>query len=304
MELGQAKKIFLIAKKSEGVTGRTLEIYQDALDRFFGCLVEQNIYDVAEVNAGHIRHFLILLQEQGLKGVTRHMLFRVLRTFCLFLYREDYIARNPIADVKPPKIEQKQMKTFSSQEVSKLLNSFSKDTFTGIRNYCIFCMFFSTGIRKQELLDIKIIDINITGDLIKIANGKGQKERYIPIGKTMKQVLKRYLRAREELLQGESCEWLFITNMFSRKMTAGAINAIFHRLKDELNLIGERISPHSFRHTFAKTYLLNGGDLISLQAILGHSNISTTRGYLNLNEKEVKNQHMLYNPLDNRSWVY
>lgn len=304
MELGQAKIIFLITKKSENVTARTIEIYDEILTRFFDYLIKQNIYDVSEVNACNIREFLILLQEQGLKGVSRHRFYRGLKTFFLFLHREDYISSNPIIAVKPPKIEHKEMRTFTAQEISKLLNSFDRDTFTGFRNYCMFCLFFSTGIRKQEALDLKLTDINITNDLIRIANGKGQKERYIPIGRTVKRTLVQYLNKREEFLQNESCAWLFVTHKDNRKLTPSAINGIFHRLKVELKLTGEKISSHTWRHTMAKNYLLNGGDVFSLQKILGHSDISTTRGYLNLNEKEVKIQHAKYNPLDNKDWLY
>jgi len=304
MELGQAKKNFLVAKKSENVTGRTIEIYENILQRFFKYLMGQDVFDIAEVNAHYIRAFLVCLQEEGLKGVTRHQFYRGLKTFFLFLYREEHIAKNIIADVKPPKTEQKLMRTFTGQELTKMFKAFDQDTFTGMRNYCIFCLLFSTGIRKGEMLELKLADVNITNDLIKITNGKGQKQRFVPIGKTMRRSLVKYLHMREEVLKGESCEWLFITNTYRRKMQANTINAIFHRLKGELKFSGEKISAHTFRHTMAKNYLLNGGDLVSLQAILGHSDISTTRNYLNLNEKEVKNQHMLYNPLDNKGWLY
>lgn len=299
MELGQAKKIFLITKKSENVTVRTIEIYEEILERFFNYLDTKNIFEVSKITAGHIREFLVLLQDEGLRGVTRHRYWRGIKTFFLFLCKDEYIISNPIATVKPPKIEQKEMRTFNAKEVSQMLNSFSKDTFTGFRNYTIFCLFFSTGIRRQEALDLTLSDVNITSDLIRIANGKGQKERYVPIGRTMRRVLMHYLEIRKEFLKGDSCEWLFVTHKGTHKMSASAVNGVFHRLKVDLNLTGEKISSHTWRHTMAKNYLLNGGDLPSLQKILGHSSITTTRGYLNLNEKEIQIQHAKFNPLDN-----
>lgn len=303
MELGYAKQIFLITKKSENVTERTVEIYQEDLDRFFNFLIKGNIFDIVEVSSRHIREFLILLQERGLNGVSRHKFYRELKTFFLFLYRENYLEKNPIADVKPPKIEQKEMRTYTAAEISKMINSFSRDTFTGFRNYCMFCLFFSTGIRKQEALDLTLADINITNDLIRIKKGKGQKERHVPIGRIMRRTLMQYLKVREEFLKDESCKWLFVTHTDNRKLTPSAINGVFHRMKKELKLTGEKISCHTWRHTFAKNYLLNGGDIFSLQKILGHSDIATTKGYLNLNEKEVKMQHARFNPLDNKDWL-
>lgn len=304
MELGQAKKIFFITKKSENVTERTLETYGDVLKKFYDYLSERNVLDVAEVNSIDIREFFIVLQGKGLRGITQHRYFRVLRTFFLFLYQNDFINDNPMKNVKPPKVERKPMRTFTGQEISKLLNAFDKTTFIGCRNYCMFCLLFSTGIRKGELTNLSTADVNVTNDVIRIENGKGQKTRMIPIGKTMKRALTQYLRMRDEFLQGESCKWLFVTPRATRKVSYSCINVLFKNLKKELKLTGEKVSAHTFRHTMAKNYLLNGGDLFSLQAILGHSDIATTKNYLNLNEKEVKNQHMLYNPLDNKDWLY
>ncbi|CUH95842.1 hypothetical protein P22_1927 [Propionispora sp. 2/2-37] len=303
MELGEGKKIFFITKKSENVTERTIGTYADVLDKFFEYLLKKDIYDVELVTSNVIREFLISLQEKGLKGITRHRYFRVIKTFFIFLFREDYIDKNPITNVKPPKVEKKVMRTFTSKEISKLLNAFDKSTFIGFRNYTIFCLFFSTGIRKGELLNLKITDVNITNDLIRVL-GKGQKERCIPIGRAMKRILKQYFAMREEFLDGEFCEWLFITLKIERKMTSSSINSLFMRLKKELNLEGEKISSHTWRHTFAKNYLLAGGDIFSLAEIMGHADLDTTRNYLSLNEKELKIQHKKFNPLDNHDWLY
>lgn len=303
MELGQAKKIFLITKKSENVTARTLEIYKEVLNRFFESLIDENIFAVTEVNENHIRSFLVELQDKGLRGVTRHIYFRSLRTFFLFLYHNDYLTSNIMANVKAPKIEQKDMRTYTAQEISKMLNSFNKGTFTGFRNYCMFCMFFSTGMRKGELMNLTLSDVNITNDFIRIAKGKGQKERYVPIGRTMRRVLLQYLKMREEFLKDCPCDWLFVTHKDSHKITISAINGVFHKLKTELKMTGEKISCHTWRHTFAKDYLLNGGDIFSLQKILGHADITTTRVYLNLNDKEIQMQHAKFNPLDNKDWL-
>lgn len=304
MELGQAKRIFFITKKSENVTVRTLETYDEVLKRFLKYLIERNVFDVSEVDSSNVREFLILLQEKGLRGVTRHRYFRSLRTFFLFLYREEYISKNPMLHIKPPKIEQKVMRTFTAQEISKLLNGFNRNTFFGLRNYCITAMLFSTGIRKSELVNLTLADINITNDLIRIAQGKGNKERYVPIGRTLRRTIIQYLKSRDEFLKGDSCSYLFITPRRERKMTGSCLSVLFQKLKKELKLTGEKVSCHTFRHSMAKNYLLNGGDLASLQALLGHSDITTTKKYINLNDTELKTQHAKFNPLDNSSWQY
>lgn len=303
MELGQAKKIFLITKKSENVTVRTLETYDEVMKGFLKYVIEQQIYDISEVDSNIIREFLIMLQERGLRGVTRHRHFRCLRTFFLFLHREDYMSNNPIKNVKPPKIEQKIMRTFTAQEISKILNSFNKTTFYGLRNYCIMAMLFSTGMRRNELVNLTLADLNITNDLIKISKGKGNKERIVPLGRTVRRTIIQYLKVREEFLEGEKCDYLFVTPRTERQMTGSCLSVLFRKLKKELNITGEKVSCHTLRHSMAKNYLLNGGDLASLQAILGHSDITTTKKYLNLNENELKIQHARFNPMDNFDWL-
>lgn len=304
MELRQAKKIFYIAKKSENVTGRTLETYEEVLPKFFEYLVqEDNIFDVTEVDTSHIQGYLITLQEKGLRGITMHKHFRNLRTFFLFLHQEDYITRNPIKNVKPPKPEQKEMRTFNAKEINKLLNGFDRNSFIGLRNACIMAMFFATGMRKSELVKLTLADVNITNDLIRI-DGKGNKERFTPIGRVLRRLLIQYLRAREEFLEGDNSNQLFVTVRASRKMTGSCLSILFRKLKKELKIEGERVSCHTMRHTFAKNYLLNGGDVFSLQKILGHADIATTRKYINLNDGELKIQHAKYNPLDNKDWLY
>ncbi|MDU2065238.1 MAG: tyrosine-type recombinase/integrase [Sporomusaceae bacterium] len=304
MELGQAKKIFVIAKKSQNLSPRTLETYEEVCRKFFEWLVDtQDIYIVEEITPETIRSYFVSLQEKGLRGVTQHRHFRTLRTFFKFLYQNDYVKEYALKNVKPPKKEIYVIRTFTAQEISKMLKHFDKSGFVGCRNYCILCLLFSTGIRKEELLNLNLADINIGNDLIRV-DGKGKRQRLVPIGRTMHRVLIQYLRMREEFLKGEFCEWLFVTNSLVRKMSPSCVSSIFRRIKSDLKLSGEKISCHTFRHTFAKNYLLNGGDLVSLQAILGHSDIITTRNYLNLNEKEIKTQHSLFNPLDNRDWLF
>jgi site-specific recombinase XerD len=196
MDLGHAKRIFITAKKSESVTISTLETYERGLKKFFDYLIAQDVLDLAEVDTRIIREYLIALKEKGLRGITVHQSFRILRTLFKFLHQESYLIKNPMVNVKAPKIEQKEMRTFNSQEISKILNAFDTEDFIGMRNYCIMCLLFSTGIRKTEMFDLTITDINITNESIRIANGKGQKERFAPIGRALRRTLMKYLTMR------------------------------------------------------------------------------------------------------------
>lgn len=303
MDLRTAKRIFLTAKEAQGVTKSTYRTYSSELTKFFDFVVEKNIFDVSEITADVIREFLNSLKAKGLRNITIHRHWAEIKNIMLFLYREDYITSNPIKNVKPPKVEQKQMRTFTGKEISKLLNCFDKNDFFGMRNYCIMATFFSTGMRKMELLNLRTADLNITNDLLRIEYGKGNKERYVPIGKTLRRIFIQYLKMREDYLGDDSCPWLFPSRR-KRKMTNSGVDILFQKLKKELKLTGEKVSSHTWRHTFAKNYLLNGGDVFSLQKIMGHADLETTRGYLSLNNEEIKLQHARYNPLDNKDWLY
>nr|WP_281240877.1 tyrosine-type recombinase/integrase [Sporolituus thermophilus] len=196
-------------------------------------------------------------------------------------------------------------RTFTAVEIKKMLNAFKGDTFYEIRNRCIISLFFSTGIRMNELIELKLQDINITTDLIRIQKGKGMKERFVPISRAMKRILIEYLKHRQEYLADKNpdCPYVFPSRT-GQKMTSSALESMFKKLKHELNLQGEKISCHTWRHTFAKNYLLNGGDIFSLQKILGHADLESTRIYLQLNDQEIKTQFSRYNPLDNKDWLY
>lgn len=304
MDLGDAKRIFILTKKSENVSERTVAIYHEILNRFFNDLFEKQILKAEEVKANHIREFLLRLHDEGLKGVSVHRFYRGIKTFFLFLVGDGYLEENPIKAVKPPKIEKKDMRTFTSQEISRMLNVFNQEEFFDFRNYTIFCLLFSTGIRKSEMQNLKLSDVNITNDLIRI-HGKGDKERFVPISRSFKKTFERYLKKREEFLSkfNKTTDFVFVTENNYSRLSTSCINRIFGVVKDKLGLEGEKISSHTWRHTFAKNYLLCGGDIFSLQKIMGHSNITTTKAYIALNDKELKMQHARFNPLDNKDWL-
>jgi site-specific recombinase XerD len=302
MDLRTAKRVFLTAKQAQGVSKGTLDLYAFELSRFFEFVVSKEIFSITDVTADTIREFLNSIKEKNLRKITIHRYYRELRTLFLFLCTEDYIKDNPMKTIKNPKVEHKKMRTFNGQEINKLLNCFNRNDFFGMRNYTVMSVLFSTGIRKMELTGLSVIDLNITNDLLRI-DGKGDKERYVPIGRTLRHIFIGYLKMRDEYIQDDNCQWLFPSRT-KQRLTPSGISILFRKLKKELKLTGEKVSSHTWRHTFAKNYLLNGGDVFSLQKIMGHSDLETTKQYLDLNNEEMKLQHAKYNPLDNKDWLY
>ena len=195
-------------------------------------------------------------------------------------------------------------RTFTGQEVDKILRAFDKDTFIGFRNYVIVCVLLSTGMRKSELLDMSMLNVHFDVGVISVI-GKGNKQRNIPLSPLLKRLLKQYFARRTEYCSevdySTSALWL---SRGGTALTISGVNGLFRDLKKNLDIPTKRLSAHTFRHTFAKSFLLNGGDVFTLQRLLGHADIATTQIYIDYTEKELKVQNNQYNPLDNTRWYY
>ena len=300
MTISEAYDIFFISRKARNLSKNTITWYKLSLDKLVPYCEKNNLKNLEDIKPYHIE--LLLGELKGtVRDITLKDYFNTFRVFFTYLFDEEYIDRNPMKTMRAPKVPQKVMRTFTPQEISQILKSFNTTDFLGLRNYTIMCLFFSTGMRKSELLDLKMNDVNITLDILKVT-GKGNKQRMLPIGKTLRRVLMRYMNEREDYLKDTTCEYLIISYV-RQQFKEGGINRIFNTIKKELNIEGEKFCAHTWRHTFAKTFLLNGGDLFSLQRIMGHSSLNTTRKYVSLNDKEIKLQHAKYNPLDNKDWM-
>lgn len=305
MDFKTAKQIFMRSKDSQNISSTTIRQYNMVLRKFLLFAMENNVFSIEDLDGLIIEKYFASFKQSAkpIRGITLQGHYRVLRTFCIYLYQNDFIDRNPIKFVKQPKAEKKIMRTFTAQEIKLILNSFDRSDYYGMRDYTIVSLMFSSGLRKREITSIEMNDFTIGGDMLKV-HGKGAKERLIPIGRAMSRILKQYRTSREDFLTVNrySSPFLFVSRQ-GTPLSIFTMQDIFYRIKDELQIPGERVSCHTWRHTFAKNYLLNGGDIFSLQKIMGHADIATTKQYLNLNENEVKAQHAKFNPLDNMDWL-
>lgn len=300
-----AKKIFMQRCISIRISDTTLKAYEEFFRRWERFLDENELEMVDGIDEIVLRRYLIDLGKT-MNSVTLDGHFRKLKTFFRFMVENEYLSTNPMKKVAKPKMAQRGIKTFSSDEIYKMLNSFDTTTFIGYRNYAIMAMLLATGLRRREYLNLTMLDIDFNTGMIHVI-GKGDKERFVPIGTTLRRILKTYLAKRKEYLeeqcQGHTSPSVFITKQ-GNKMTISCSDTLFKAVKKSLKLSGTKFSTHTWRHTFAKSFLLNGGDVFTLQRILGHSDITTTKIYINLNDNEMKQQNNKYNPLDNTRWQY
>ncbi len=283
----------------------TIHGYNRTLADFFVYLYKQDkSYCIENVTTENILEYLASLRRR-ISPVSVRDYYRVLRVFFRYLYSSRYITVNPIAVIKQPKVSKKIIPSFTNKEIQRILDCYDKNTFLGFRNYVIMVTFFSTGIRKTELQRLKMSDVILDADYI-VINGKGSKQRHIPISPVFKRIIEKYLKKRKEHLreqQALECHSFFITSK-GTALGTGALDRLFYNLKETLKGSTTRVSAHTWRHTFAKTFLLNGGDIFTLQRLLGHEDVTTTRVYIDLNASELKVQNDRYNPLDNTRWLY
>jgi site-specific recombinase XerD len=283
----------------------TILSYQKGLLDFAYFLTEANISDILKVKPTDILNYLSYIKRKRLAPVTVADRYILLRAFYNFLVQYDYLTESPLRNIKKPKVPKKHARTFTNNEVEAILNYFDKDTFTGYRNYTIMCILFSTGMRKSELLGLTVLDVHLDENIVTVL-GKGNKTREIPIGNVLRKVLKKYLRDRGELLTELSAPFTpkLLIGHKGEPLTIHGLDTVFRQLKLNLSIPKVRLSPHTWRHTFAKTFLLNGGDIFSLQRMLGHEDISTTQIYVDYTTQELKVQNEKFNPLNNHRWQY
>jgi len=290
----------------------TIRWYMGKLTIFQDYLKDHDIpTEVSQITITHLRQFLVYLQtevkadqhnpykptrDEGLSPQTIQGYARTLKAFFSWATAEGYLVQNPAKHLKIPKAPKTILETFSDEQIRRLLNVIDKRSAVGFRDYCIILVFLDTGIRLSELVTLRLPDIHLDQAYFKVL-GKGAKERIIPIGARVQKALWKYIhRYRPEPLHPN------IQNVFlTRDGRALSPRTVYQRISDygkKAGLTGVRCSPHSFRHTFAKNFLLNGGDALTLQKILGHTSLEVVRIYVNLASKDVQVQHSKASPVD------
>ncbi len=282
----------------------TIRSYEYKLKLFGEYLSKNSVTSLQGITADNIRGFLTEQSARIGKLSVRHY-YSVLNIFFNFLVGERLLSNSPMLSVSSPKVPKLKLRTFTNNETKLLLNYFNKDTFVGFRNYAIMSTLFASGLRISELCNLHCTDIFFETGLLNII-GKGDKQRHVPISPVLKKLLLAYFKRRNEYIRenGLSQSRYFFITRTATQIHRDSVTKMFFQVKKSYNIDGKRFSAHTFRHTFAKAFILNGGDLFSLQKILGHSKIEDTKKYIDLNETEVKIQNDKFNPLDNSRWQY
>ena len=218
-----------------------------------------------------------------------------LRSFFSYLVFEDYIPSNPLNHIESPKIGRKLPDTLSIEDIDRLIDAIDLSKPQGQRNKAILETLYSCGLRVSELTNLKISDLFFEEGFIKVT-GKGDKQRFVPIGENTKKYINLYkdkIRIHTPI-QPEATDTLFL-NRRGKQLTRAMIFTIIKQLAKTIHL-QKTISPHTFRHSFATHLLENGADLRAIQLMLGHESITTTEIYMHVDRSHLKDVLTQFHP--------
>ena len=218
-----------------------------------------------------------------------------LKSFFKFLVFEGYSKSSPMSNIESPKLGRKLPDILNVEEISQMISSINIKEKFGQRNKTIIEILYGTGIRVSELIELKISNIFFKENLIRVL-GKGDKERFVPIGlKAKKSIIDYINNDRKYQKIEESSNDILILSKYGKKITRHMIFTLIKNISKKSG-ITKKISPHTFRHSFASHLLKNGADLRTIQLILGHENITTTEIYTHLDSKHLLNVMKKYHP--------
>lgn len=262
----------------------TLCAYKRDLNQFKEWLLAKDCKDILKADSLDIRNWVAGLHRQGLGGKTLQRKLSSLRSFYQFLVRKQELKNNPAIDVRAPKTGRKLPDTLDTDVLTQLLE-IPGNSILAIRDRAIMELFYSSGLRLSELVNLNITSIDLTENILE-AFGKGNKTRLLPIGKKAVDALNHWLKHRVELAKIEETA-LFVSKRGTRISTRSVQQRLNHwRKKQGLE---QHIHPHKLRHSFASHILESSGDLRAVQELLGHADISTTQIYTHLDFQHLAN---------------
>ena len=277
-----------------GLAHNTLLAYRRDLDKYIDFLSQKKVTSADQVNREYVSNFMFDLKKHDMSATSICRNLAAVKMFHRFLVRENLSKEDPTTLVDTPKLWQRIPSVLTQKEIEAMIAAASGKKAQDVRDQAILEIFYASGLRVSELSDLKVTSINYDVGYVR-ATGKGSKERIIPLGGKAREALQRYLlKARPQLLKGQSSDVLFLSRL-GKKISRQSLWAVIKMYARRAN-IKKTIKPHTLRHTFATHLLEHGADLRSVQEMLGHSDISTTQIYTHVDKEHLKKVHKEFHP--------
>lgn len=282
-------------KIERGLSKNTIDNYTFDIERLCLFLDENNIeVSPIKISEETLQQFIYSVSKE-VNARSQARIISGLKSFFSYLIFEDYRTDNPLELIEAPRIGRKLPDTLTVQEIDSIIEAIDLSSHEGERNRAILETLYSCGLRVSELVSLKISDLFFEEGFIKIT-GKGNKQRFVPIGTSTQKFINCYKsNARIELNIQKGHEDTLFLNRRGRQLTRAMIFTIIKDLTVKINL-NKTISPHTFRHSFATHLLENGADLRSIQLMLGHESITTTEIYVHLDRKHLTQILNIFHP--------
>jgi tyrosine recombinase XerC len=275
--------------KEKRYSVHTIKAYQSDLEQFAEFWGARNgdadFSDLKQTTKEQIRTYLSDLIRHGMSKRSVSRKLASLRTFFRYLMSEGLVENNPTLFILSPKLEKRLPKYLREEEIEHSLDEIDSKTAPGARDRAMVELFYGTGMRLSELVGLNVQDINLSSGTVRV-RGKGDKQRILPIGKTVSRVLKTYLEARHQLSSSVQNQALFLNSRGERISTRGVQQIVRKRLSAASEKI--QLSPHMLRHSFATHLLDHGADLQAVKELLGHATLSTTQTYTHVSREHLK----------------
>lgn len=277
----------------DGLSEHTLSSYRTDLKLFARWLFPRN-ETLKQVSATTLQEFIAFRSQGSYSSRSTARMLSCLRRFYAYLLEMDLIAQDPTAKIVSPKLPKALPHSLSESEVEQLLAAPNSEVAIEVRDIAMLELMYASGLRVSELISVEFSQISLVQGVVRVL-GKGSKERLVPFGEQALTAIESYIKiARAELLDGKTCDFLFVSKR-GKKMTR---QTFWYRIKHYAKIAGisKHLSPHTLRHAFATHLLSHGADLRTLQMLLGHSDLSTTQIYTHIAKERLKSIHAQHHP--------
>jgi integrase/recombinase XerD len=248
-----------------------------------------------EISYENLQEYLFQLSKQKFSERSQARWISSIKAFFKYLAEDEAREDNPTTLLESPKLGFYLPDTLSFQDVERIIKAINLSTDLGRRNHCMIEVLYGCGLRVSELIDLKISNINFKESYLKV-DGKGDKSRFVPLAHFTAKLIKQYItEVRSKYKINKKCEDILFLNSRGSAMSRVIVFIIIKELTEKAG-INKKISPHTFRHSFATHLLQNGADLRYIQEMLGHSSITTTEIYTHLKNEELRDVILNYHP--------
>jgi len=286
-------------KLERGLSMNSIESYEFDLIQFKNFIIENSINESPKKCSSSTVKRYLYKNFSNKKSRSQARSISALKSFFNYLLFEGEIHSSPLNDIESPKIENKLPEVLTEDEIKRLISSINLDSEFGQRNKTIIEVLYGTGIRVSELIELKLSNIFFKENILKVT-GKGNKERFVPLGKIALIEIKKYLNDRDKLKINSKFSDILFLNRYGRQLTRSMIFKVINDSSKNAE-IDKKISPHTLRHSYATHLLKNGADLRTIQLILGHESITTTEIYTHLDTFHLEDVLKKYHPRENKN---